>query len=110
MHNSQLNESLGRVTHIFADKTGTLTKNILSFRLCSIGGDVYDPNAHAEGLRRTVVSGDDSLLDTNKVRSMFSAMSLCHTVVPREMESGEMELVGSPDERAVLQVKFIRIL
>ena len=36
-----LNESLGMVNHVFSDKTGTLTCNIMEFRKCSIAGISY---------------------------------------------------------------------
>ncbi|CAN0367677.1 unnamed protein product, partial [Laminaria digitata] len=34
VRSSELNEDLGRVKHIFSDKTGTLTCNIMNFRKC----------------------------------------------------------------------------
>jgi phospholipid-transporting ATPase len=37
----QLNEELGQISHIFSDKTGTLTCNIMDFRKCSVNGIVY---------------------------------------------------------------------
>jgi phospholipid-translocating P-type ATPase (flippase) len=36
-----LNEDLGRVSHIFSDKTGTLTSNIMDFRKMSVNGVIY---------------------------------------------------------------------
>ena len=37
----QLNDQLGQVTHIFSDKTGTLTRNSFEFRKLSVGGRCY---------------------------------------------------------------------
>ena len=36
-----LNEELGQISHIFSDKTGTLTCNIMDFRKFSVNGIVY---------------------------------------------------------------------
>ncbi|CAN0220421.1 unnamed protein product, partial [Ectocarpus sp. 8 AP-2014] len=36
-----LNEDLGQITHVFSDKTGTLTQNVMDFRKCTVGGKSY---------------------------------------------------------------------
>ena len=41
VNNCRLNEELGQISHVFCDKTGTLTRNMLDFRKASIGGEVY---------------------------------------------------------------------
>ena len=40
-NNSNLNEDLGRIEHIFSDKTGTLTQNLMSLRGWYIDGSMY---------------------------------------------------------------------
>ena len=38
---STLNEELGQIKFVFSDKTGTLTKNYMTFKMMSIGNDIF---------------------------------------------------------------------
>lgn len=41
MNNSSVNEDLGQIKYIFSDKTGTLTSNVMNFKMMSIEGKTY---------------------------------------------------------------------
>ncbi len=38
---STLNTDLGQIQYVFSDKTGTLTRNIMEFKRCSVGGRTH---------------------------------------------------------------------
>eukprot|EP00533_Pseudo-nitzschia_delicatissima_P000120 CAMPEP_0116110622 /NCGR_PEP_ID=MMETSP0327-20121206/18009_1 /TAXON_ID=44447 /ORGANISM="Pseudo-nitzschia delicatissima, Strain B596" /LENGTH=1657 /DNA_ID=CAMNT_0003603797 /DNA_START=292 /DNA_END=5265 /DNA_ORIENTATION=+ len=98
---------LGQVQHIFSDKTGTLTQNVMRFKRCSVDGMIFGapvaktrpkdspvdkstlPAFHPT--RQLVVGNIDYSADRDRVKASagmtFNAemfirvMSLCHTVV-----------------------------
>ena len=56
-------EELGQVSYIFSDKTGTLTRNVMEFKMCKIGINLYgdsralgDETTEGPGLVRKVTS------------------------------------------------------
>ena len=45
---SNMNADLGMIAHIFSDKTGTLTRNIMEFKKCACAGQIYEKGATLE--------------------------------------------------------------
>ena len=101
---ADLIEDLGQVEHVFADKTGTLTENMMVFKKCNVMGTAFEVRGDYESLievdtprnvftdkRGSVklenVSGPGSLTDiapSGDVRRMFLCLALCHTVTVEE--------------------------
>jgi phospholipid-transporting ATPase len=101
-------EELGQIDYIFSDKTGTLTRNIMEFKMASIGGVRYTENVKL-GQEDKYKSFDELRLETlqgsNLILNEFlSLLSVCHTVIP-EYDDATNELTyqaSSPDEAALV--------
>jgi phospholipid-translocating ATPase len=124
---STIPEELGRISYVFSDKTGTLTKNEMIFKKLHLGSVLYseeslsdmqnllqlsyahshtgpasfntDPNDQVE---------EDSKLAAYRLREIMQAIAICHNVTPVKEtdEAGEVTTTyqaASPDEVALCE-------
>ena len=69
---STLNEELGQIKYAFSDKTGTLTKNYMTFKMMSIGNNIFGDEEKDEKEKDKINSLEninDNIINTNNNNS-----------------------------------------
>jgi phospholipid-transporting ATPase len=118
---SSLVEELGQIEFVFSDKTGTLTRNEMEFKKCSIAGIPYadvaeEGGEEEEGTRtfeelqgllygdagKSVGTGAIEDREREVAREFMALLAVCHTVIPEVRDGKTHYQASSPDEAALV--------
>ena len=96
----ELNDELGQITHIFSDKTGTLTLNYMEWRKLLVGSVAYGLGTTQIGIDRLRRAGHDvshleGAIQAEKLRGKERGAQLPHVNFEDGSDNGSGRTVGS---------------
>lgn len=108
-----LADDLGQIEYIFSDKTGTLTRNKMDFKMCSINNVIYgdygtdsDSGGRFSDPLLCERMSDPADPHYSSIHKFFTALAVCHSVLvsndPETIEDIEYK-ASSPDEAAIVK-------
>jgi P-type Ca2+ transporter type 2C len=100
-------ETLGSVTVICSDKTGTLTENRMTVTMLNVAGIQLDLNEHVHNFSPTVNREEapiSALSEEADIQLLLLGGALCNDAVmePTEQGASEFNSVGDPTEGAIV--------
>lgn len=103
-----LNEELGQISHVFSDKTGTLTCNIMDFRKASINGVSYGKGITEIGKASWKLQGKDVPADMLEGERRAKEQSVDHVTFWCPVYERTMANLQDPERQFIKQ--FFRCL
>ncbi len=100
VRNSTFPEDLGRVSYLFSDKTGTLTKNEMIFKCLNTEKESLDSISDLEKIKNIIINKKDDI-----IYDCIKTMSLCNNVTPILDKKGNVNSyqASSPDEISLVE-------